>query len=250
MELVLCSRLPVRARIGLCLGIVISLSACGKANPPGAGVPIEVAGEANGLNLETQGGSPTLVAALWEKANPETGQAWTQHALQVITSDAPSLLAGTKDITQFCSNYFSLNINQKASFWVYLISAVTSFESGFNPTSRMREPALGTDHVTHLPVYSEGLLQLSYQDALIYPACNEFNWNADKQLAPRDPRKSILDPYKNISCGIRILNRLVERKNLIAFKSGQYWSTLMPGGPHGVVPDIQALTRKILFCRK
>ena len=107
---------------------------------------------------------------------------------------------------------------------------------------------MGTDPVTHQHVYSEGLLQLSYQDSLNYSFCNEFDWKKDRHLSPGDPRKTILDPFKNLSCGIQILNRLVQRHQLVAFGSGNYWSTLMPNG-YGKVRSIKALTHQIAFCR-
>lgn len=191
-----------------------------------------------------------LVKALWEPSRPEEGAKWSAFAYGVVEGYAPALMAGTKDVADFCPNYSALSAEQKTSFWVYLVSAITKYESAFDPTSRMKEVGLGVDPVTKKQVYSEGLLQLSYQDALNYPFCSEFNWSKDKLLAARDPKKTILDPYKNLQCGIRILNKLAAKKRLISFSGGHYWSTLTPSGKYSQAKNIKNLTKQILFCRK
>ena len=188
------------------------------------------------------------VAPLWEKAKPSVGPVWSQFAAKLILTEAPDLLKGTADVHKFCPSYFHLTTDDKVNFWVYLVSAVIKYESAFDPTSRMRENSMGTDGVTKLHVYSEGLLQLSYQDREAYPFCNEFDWAHDKALSASDPRKTILDPAKNLRCGIRILNKVVGRHNMIAFDAGQYWSTLMPKrGPERL---IRAMTNQISICNK
>jgi hypothetical protein len=189
---------------------------------------------------------PMTVAPLWEAPRAAAGISWTRFASILVLTEAPALMKGTNDVQSFCPSYYRLTTDEKVNFWVYLISAVVKYESGFKPLSRMRETGLGSDSVTKLPVYSEGLLQLSYQDGRNYSFCNEFDWSKDRLLGAADPRKTILDPIKNLRCGIRILNKVVGRRNLIAFDSGHYWSTLMP--KHSPVHSIQAMTRKISIC--
>lgn len=193
--------------------------------------------------------SPTVlqVPPLWEAARGEVSRAWTTLAANLIKSEGSNLIKGTSDMPSFCPTYNRLDENGKINVWVYLISAVVKYESAFNPVSRMREN-LGTDSVTHLPVYSEGLLQLSYQDARGYTFCNEFDWGRDRSLAGNDPRKTILDPIKNLRCGIRILNRIVGKHNAIAFNSGHYWSTLMP--KHSAVHSIRSIVNSMALCRR
>ena len=84
---------------------------------------------------------------------------------------------------------------------------------------------MGIDHVTGERVYSEGLLQLSYQDTTWMRDC-EFDWNRDKRLKPSDPHKTILDPYKNLQCGMFILSEQIRLKGSLIMSSGEYWSTL------------------------
>lgn len=250
MELVIWKRSPSRAWMGMCLALACSLYGCGKGGNEAPDLTSATENPAPTLEAESLGGGrPAQVAALWEAAQPKAGKAWTDHAFNVVKTYGLSLMAGSRDVTQFCPSYHSLSDDQKASFWVYFVSAIAKYESAFDPLSRMREPGMGDDPVTGRPVYSEGLLQLSYQDSLNYPFCNEFDWKRDRSLSASDPRKTILDPYKNLSCGVRILDRLVARHHLIAFDSGNYWSTLMPNGHYGKVSGIKALTHQISFCR-
>lgn len=188
------------------------------------------------------------VAPLWEAGRKNDGRDWTLHSLDVVKTYGANLMAGAKDVRQFCPRYQFLSENQKANFWVYLVSAMVKYESNFNPLTRYRESTLGIDSVTKKPVYSEGLLQLSYQDQRPYPFCNEFKWSSDKYLSAKNPRKTILSPYKNLKCGIRILDRIVGRKKYISFNSGHYWAVLTP--KNQARARIAALTNRISFCQK
>ncbi|MEK7357521.1 MAG: murein L,D-transpeptidase catalytic domain family protein [Bdellovibrionota bacterium] len=198
-------------------------------------------------------GATPAVAALWEAssyASGGRGKLWSQHAYDVVARDGAKLIAGSSDITSFCPKYASLTLNKKITFWVYLVSAMTKYESGFNPAMRFHESTMGIDPITKEPVQSEGLLQLSYQDKIPYPTlCTEFNWAVDKNLSRTDPNKTILSPYKNLTCGIRILSKLVGSKGAISFSSGHYWSVLILGGRYTKVPEIKALTNSVSFCK-
>lgn len=194
-----------------------------------------------------QADNGTSGAPLWEAARPEDGSEWTEFTGQTVQSDGANLLAGSKDMSSFCPNYSNLSSQQKIKFWVYLISAVVRYESGFHPTSRFREAGLGVDPVTGQHVYSEGLLQLSYQDKNPYPSCNEFNWSVDRSLSPSDPRKTIFDPHKNLRCGVRILDHIIGDRGVIS-SQGHYWATLKPR--NSSKRAIQALTNKLAFCHR
>jgi hypothetical protein len=185
------------------------------------------------------------VPALWE-ASQHDRAAWSQDAAKVINEKCEAMIEGPKDIANFCPRYSQLNRQQKINVWVYLISAITKFESTFDPTSRMKEPGLGIDAITRAHVYSEGLLQLSYQDQQGYPFCKVFDWEADRHLAVKDPRKTILSPTLNLECGIQILNKQIERKDRLAIESGAYWSTLKPSGRKFGI--IRALVRGMSLC--
>lgn len=188
------------------------------------------------------------VKPLWEAKRPYDGRDWTLYAFNVVNAYGTNLKRGSYDVTRYCPRYRSLSENQKTNFWVYLVSAMVKYESSFNPLTRYTESTMGIDQVTKRQVVSEGLLQLSYQDGLWYTFCNQFNWATDKYLSPTSSRKTILSPYKNLRCGIRILDRLVGRKQYIAFNSGHYWSVLRPANPKEAL--IRGLTNTIPFCKR
>lgn len=147
----------------------------------------------------------------------------------------------------FCPKYQSLDNNQRANVWAALFSGVAKYESAYSPTSRYQETTMGTDPITQQPVWSEGLLQLSYQDIQGFPFC-DFDWSKDKSLNPTDPNKTILDPYKNLYCGVGIMAKQITRKGLITVSSGAYWSTLKSGGRYQQIAGISAIVKKIPFC--
>ena len=187
-------------------------------------------------------------APYWEVVNKPERALWTQTVMDEITGNPGALLDGARDMTEFCPNYNNLNSFDRARAWTILLSAIAKFESGFNPVSRYRETTMGTDPVTGQPVWSEGLLQLSYQDVQSYPECNEFDWQRDRLLAATDPNKTILDPQKNLRCGTRIMRRLIARNGLIALSRG-YWAVLIPGGRYNKLPQIKELTKAAIICR-
>jgi hypothetical protein len=189
----------------------------------------------------------SYVPLAWEARSANT-RAWSLYLFSVIDRQTPNLLNGTSDITQFCPKYSSLGRAQRIQFWAYLFSEVARYESAFDPLSRMRETSMGTDPVTGQPVYSEGLLQLSYQDIRVYPTCR-LNWSADRNLGPTDPRKTILDPEINLQCGAIIMSRQVANKGLITVGSGAYWATLKSSYSNNKIAPISAATRSLPFCQ-
>ncbi|MGZ3745326.1 MAG: hypothetical protein ACXWRE_16780 [Pseudobdellovibrionaceae bacterium] len=186
---------------------------------------------------------------LWEAARAE-GKDWTRFVFDLIHHQTPNLIQGSEDMATFCPRYSYLTTDERVNLWGLLISAMAKYESGFNPTSRMQETTMGIDPITQKPVYSEGLLQLSYQDSKAYPFCDEFNWNLDKHLSSQDPRKTILDPYKNLNCGVKILAQQLKNKNRIILSKGVYWSVLKLGGKYNKIKQIAALTKKMPGCMK
>lgn len=191
-----------------------------------------------------------MIPLLWETAKIK-GEAqtasWSQHVFDIIENEeADTFLPGTDDVEMFCPRYDELTNRERVNFWGFLVSAIVRFESNFNPTARYQESTMGTDPITHRPVFSEGLMQLSYQDMQGYKFC-DFDWAADKGLNPKDPKKSILDPLKNLSCGVKILAHQIRRKGNIALsreQGGLYWSVLGLDSAHSKVPMIAEMTKK------
>lgn len=165
---------------------------------------------------------------------------WSLHAFKVVLEKGHSLLEGADDVGDYCPLYFQFSSHERAWFWTSLIAAMAYYESAWTPTARMHETTMGTDPVTGQPVYSEGLLQLSYQDRLGHPYCNEFDWSSDRHLDPKDSRKSILNPEKNLSCGIQILNRQIKKHRKIGIGKGAYWAVIKVTKPSNKIEKIKA----------
>lgn len=178
----------------------------------------------------------------WEK-KPEA-VAWSEYAFDLLRGQYFETFCKASDITRFRSNFHSLTDDQKATILVEMISAIALPESGWKPTTRMVETTMGIDPITGKQVVSEGLLQLSYQDKQWAKPCR-FNWEADKNLSATDPRKTILDPYVNLECGIGILARQITRTGKIILSSGVYWAVLKEGGKYQKIQQITASTQNL-----
>ena len=214
---------------------------CSACAPPGA-----VHDHSPSLESETETFTPT--ALLWEATRAEGAQ-WSVFAHDLIGNSeaADQLLPGSADVEDFCPRYHSLGRAARVNFWAYLVSAVAKFESGHNPLTRFHESTMGTDPISGEPVHSEGLLQLSYQDIRGYPFC-KFDWQKDLAFPRGDPRRTILNPFTNLDCGIRILAQQVHRKGKIALTTGVYWSVLKSGGKYSRLNEISAFTQSLPFC--
>lgn len=143
----------------------------------------------------------------------------------------PALLSNQvpRDVRRFCPRFYRMSDRDKRAFWAYFFQALAGAEAGLNPTSHVRHigALIARDPVTHQPVHSEGLLQLSYQDSQRY-GCN-FDWNTDRNLPPGDPTRTILQPKNNLECGVKILIRQIIDNHKPIFWKLSYWSTLRPG---------------------
>jgi hypothetical protein len=118
----------------------------------------------------------------------------------------------------------------RRTYWAYFFQALAGAEAGLVPTTDVRhtEPEVAVkDTVTKRMVRSEGLLQLTYMDADRY-GC-DFDWERDKELPEKDPGKTILQPFNNLTCGIKILDTQLVEKGKPLVSSASYWSTLQPG---------------------
>lgn len=195
-------------------------------------------------NPETEMYKP--VPLLWEGKSKD-GILWSAFSFQVIGAEAASvLLPGADDIRDFCPNYANLRDAQKVNFWAFLVSAIAKHETGFNPIARTMSS--GIDEVTGKRLYAEGLLALAYRDIRKFGFC-AFDWEKDKALSLTDKARTILDPLKNLDCGIKILATQVETLGKISH-AGTYWDVLKPLGLKSRLKDIQTATQQALpFCQ-
>ena len=107
---------------------------------------------------------------------------------------------------------------------------MASTEAGLNASSSVRhtEAAVAVqDKVTGHTARQEGLLQLRYEDSTRY-GC-DFDWDADRRLPAHDMNKTILNPERNLACGIRILDHQIIEQHKPLYSSKSYWVTLQPG---------------------
>ncbi|MGZ3773599.1 MAG: murein L,D-transpeptidase catalytic domain-containing protein [Pseudobdellovibrionaceae bacterium] len=190
----------------------------------------------------------TMSPLAWETSSHPERKQWSQYLEKIILENWNSLLTGASDISYFCPKYGSLDNDQKANVWAQLFVGIVKFESAYDPHSRMRETTMGIDPVTRKPIYSEGLLQLSYQDQLVYKFC-KFDWSKDKNLSATDRNKTILDPYINLDCGVGIMAKQIARTGKIKVGSGAYWSTLKTNSSNNEISNITAMVRSFPLCR-
>lgn len=111
-------------------------------------------------------------------------------------------------LTFFVDNTFLLGFNPDVRYWQSVVKAICFAESNFNPRERFFERSMG--------YYSEGLMQLSYED------CKAYGYHLNKS------KEDIFDVEKNIHLGMIILNRLVRRHRKFIFNDGNYWAVLQP----------------------
>lgn len=157
-----------------------------------------------------------------------------------VTNDM--ILQPNSTMTKFCAEWPSLSIDQRRQFYADVLYAISSPESSYDRSTLYLEDALGKDRRTGLPVISEGLLQLSYGDVDIYSAC-EFDSISDKLYIVNDwnnhnpnshtwhsiysDQKTILDPIKNLKCGVAIIDQLLKTSEKeFADNLGRYWSSM------------------------
>jgi hypothetical protein len=127
----------------------------------------------------------------------------------------PAMLspAVSHDVARFCPRFSTMNDPDKRVFWAYFFQALAGAEAGLNPRTRVRHTQPGAakiDKVTGVPVRSDGLLQLSYEDGKLYDC--DFDWEADRKLPADSPARSILQPKNNLECGVKILsNQIIDQ---------------------------------------
>ncbi len=190
--------------------------------------------------------------AIRNRAKPNNH--WKEEWSHLVREAIPSGMLSDQvpaDVKDVCPKFFSMTEWQKREFWAYFLQAMSVAESALNPATRFREVGIpGNDGVTGKPIWSEGLLQLSYQDAKYY-SCN-FDWSVDRNLSDTDKRKTIFDGRRNLECGVNILNRqIIVRKNPLFPPKHWYWAVLTKKTGNAGYTRLMAEMKNIpAFCRK
>lgn len=181
----------------------------------------------------------------WETKNPDN-KAWTQIVLDKVDEQFPKLDLA-EDVEQMCPNYKNLEREDKKWVWGELISSMAFYESGWNPTAQLEEPPLGIDTVTGVTVMSEGLLQMGYGDTVWAPFCR-FDWEKDKKLPAKSPKKTVMKPKNNLECGIQILANQINKHKKIFVGKGAYWSVIKTNSKYQKLKEIKSRVKAIPQC--
>ena len=161
------------------------------------------------------------------------GPTWDKHWDITIERSLPFAMLTRRvprDVRRFCPAFYTMSETDKRAWWAYFFQALAAAEAGLNATSNVRhtEPEVAVpDHVTGRIVHQQGLLQLTYEDSKRYGCA--FDWQADKSLPAHDPGRTILNPERNLACGIRILSHQLLDQHKPIFSPTSYWATLQPG---------------------
>ncbi len=183
--------------------------------------------------LSAQATKPAPPTPIDAKKAELGGKTWDPAWDKIVEQSVPQEMLSSRvphDVRKFCPRFYTMSDTDKRVFWAYFFQALAGTEAGLNPTSRVRhtEPEVAVvDNVTHKAVRSEGLLQLTYEDANRYDC--DFDWTHDRELATSDPSKSILQPKNNLECGVRILNNQIITQHRALISKKAYWSPLQPG---------------------
>jgi hypothetical protein len=226
--------------IGMALWwLTVSFNSAGQQAQPAATPPAPAAAAAEPLadavtpavktEVKPAPATPIAVKKV-ELGKPSWDSEWDKIIEDAVPEKFLTSKKVARDVRPFCPRYKSMSDVDKKQYWAYFFQALAGAEAGLEPTTNVRhnDPAIAVkDTVTKRIVRQEGLLQLTYMDANRY-GC-DFEWEADRQLAEKDPAKTILQPKNNLLCGIRILSNqlIVRRWPLLTHKS--YWITLQPG---------------------
>lgn len=169
----------------------------------------------------------------WEKGHPER-KAWSDQArvtAGVVLRDLDKAI----DVSRFCPKYAELGAFNRVQFWAELVSVMSYFESGWKPATVFKEPA-------PLNNLSVGLLQLSTSDAK--------NYKSIPQCAAISTTPGLMDPLKNLDCGIRILAHWVGKDGVVTsvnnYGGSKYWSVLREKRK---LPEVLIMIRKLKVCQ-
>ena len=200
-----------------------------------------------GLSGCKQKAAPAAVAApapVPVKAAPQTPLAekkedlgstvaWTPEWDAYVEKNLPADLLSeqaARAVRSYCPAFAAEDEADKRAFWAYTFQALAAAEAGLQPMADVHHTAAAVavkDKVTHRASRQEGLLQLKYEDTQRY-GC-DFDFQADARLPEKSPERSILQPSRNLSCGLKIMeNQIVTQAKPLVVRSS-YWSTLQPG---------------------
>jgi Bacterial SH3 domain len=185
---------------------------------------------------QTDATAPEWISFAWDGKHRDAAK-WNAYTRDAIR-EFGSAMVGSRpdDVADFCPKYGQLVDDDKVQFWIGLIAAMAKFESNWDPSVQYTEDF---EDSSGNNVVSRGLLQISKESARNY-GCEV-------------PSASALHDAKvNLACTVKIINRWIDRDNVITEQSGgwkgpaRYWSVLRKSSTLG---PIQAMTRKLSVCK-
>jgi len=130
---------------------------------------------------------------------------------------------GPRDIREYCPDYSKMNMQERRTLNVLIMTAMTHYESSCN----FREKAPGPNGT------AAGLLQLHKGREHKYSSGCRQNDSAT--------------PERSLICGLSMLNDQIERGEKL-FSSASYWEVLRPRGRSQKAKKIMAAIRKFGPC--
>ncbi len=169
---------------------------------------------------------PNVPRARWEFRNG--GLLWTRVALSAIETHGQALLdVVPRDIAEWCPAYPENNREDRAAFWAGMMSALTRYESTYNPR------AVGGGNRWF------GLLQ-------IYPPTAEF------RKCRVQTGEGLKSASANLNCAVRIMAITVPRDDAISLKENRWKGVAADWGPirtDWMRRDMQRYTKRQTYCR-
>ena len=168
-----------------------------------------------------------LPRARWE--NRRRGTLWTRVAMSSVMAHGRPLIATVPDdIDDWCPAYPDQTDENRAAFWVALLSTLTRYESTWRPQA----------------VGGGGLW---YGLAQILPT------TAELRKCRVTTGEELKHGPSNLSCAIRIMANTVPRDNAISIRGKRRWQGVAADwGPMTTTwmrEDMQRYTRKQTYCR-
>jgi len=168
----------------------------------------------------------------WEFLHPERAS-WSESLVTIVTNELENLDKAT-DVAFFRPDYTSLSDLQKVRVWCEFFVWLAAHESNWNPAVNSVDAGTREDKDT----YSVGLLQVSVCDQKNRRLPFAYSFEDLQQVTP------------NLTLGIAILCDQIHKKGVIMIhhgQSGDYWSTLCPGGKYDASALIAQKTKSLIF---
>ncbi|HXS12192.1 MAG TPA: hypothetical protein VN734_05790 [Acidobacteriaceae bacterium] len=207
---------------------LLALTACSHSSPAPQSTPAQ-------QQPQTKPAPPTPIAE--KKAElgspPGSSNTWNPSWDALIEQSLPPGLLSAqaaRAVRPWCPRFAELSDTDKRAFWAYTFQAIAAAEAGLNATSSVHHTDASVNKVdpeTHRLSRQAGLLQLKYEDAQRYNC--PFDYAADRSLPEHDPNRTILQPQRNLACGLNIMQDQIITKGRPLVTRTSYWATLQPG---------------------